>query len=135
MKQEKHANNSTNAEALTTAGAAHLTILRPSDAKHSPHTRPHSFASPHRTHDTHTKRNRETNFPIGGLLRRSVPFNLRYMGGLELEVYFDGSGGLGWGHFSKLLLSAVQKPLLFWTDLSWCHLCVSCGRVAVCIGF
>ena len=48
-----------NAKGTTTAGggAGNVRMEIPSVDKHSPLTRPHSFASPARTHDTNTKRN------------------------------------------------------------------------------
>ncbi len=50
----------------------------PSVDKHSPLTRPHSFASPARSHARHEHETKtKTNFPIGGLLRRLIPLNLR----------------------------------------------------------
>ena len=57
---------SKNAKEKTTAGeAGNVRIETPSVDKHSPLTRPHSFASPARTHDTNTKRNRNQ-FPDWG---------------------------------------------------------------------
>ena len=53
------------------AGVGHLAVARPSVEKHRP-TRPRSFASPARTHDTNTKRNRNR-FPGWGQQSRLFP--------------------------------------------------------------
>ena len=57
--------------AATTAGVRHPPILMPSVDKDASLTYPHSFG-------TDTKRNRNR-FLVGGLLRRVLPLNLRYM--------------------------------------------------------
>ena len=80
-KHIEHSNENEKAQAVAGAGAEagageHLTVLSTSVGKHCSLADPHSFATPARSHDMKTKRNRNR-FPDWGHLCGFIPLNLR----------------------------------------------------------